>query len=489
MLGHAVRATILAAAIALGGCASHSERLADVRSALDARSPEAALKHLNDELDVDSEKQLPKDLKSNDAALLLLDRAMVLQQLGQYALSSRDLEACDKQIELLDFSRNALDDIGKYIFSDDTGPYKAPAYEKLFINTMNMVNYLARSDLNGARVEARRLAVMQNFIKRSEDPARALLGPGSYLAGFTFEKSGRPDEALRYYDEALAYGNYPSLVEPIRRLAKQSLYRSPRIRRILGEARPALSASTAAPQPASAPPEREPETGSDEAASSTSNDASADQPPGSPATGQNEDAELLVIVSFGRVPIKVAKRVPIGLALTYASGYMSPHDVDQANRLAAQGLVTWVNYPELGKPRGTWDVPGFALNGKWMTLESAAAIDLEASQAWEQVRGAVVASAITRMISRILAGEAVRHTSKNDLVGVLLSLGTQATLTALDTPDTRSWELLPARMAFGRVRVPPGNHWVDLEARGTRRRVPVELKPGGFRVVNLTVLY
>jgi hypothetical protein len=284
---------------------------------------------------------------------------------------------------------------------------------------------------------------------------------------------------MRYYDEALAYGDYRSLVEPIRRLAPKTSYRSPRIRRILGEAEPQAAASPApppaGPEPAASAP-TEPEPGPESAAPGA----------GAPA---DDSAEILVIVSFGRVPIKVAKRVPIGLALTYASGYLSPHDVDQANRLAAQGLVTWVNYPELGKPRGTWDTPGFALDGKWMPLEGAVAIDLEASRAWEEVRGAVVASAITRMISRLVAGEAVRRASGGDLIGTLLSLGTQATLTAFDTPDTRSWELLPARMAFGRVRVPPGKHWVDLEARGTRRRFEVDLKPGGFRVVNLTTLY
>jgi hypothetical protein len=475
VLSHAVRASIIAAALALAGCASHSERLEGVRSALDARSPREALKRLNEELEVDSEKQLPKDLGAGDASLLVLDRAMLLQQLDQYALSSRDLEACDKQIELLDFSRSALDDVGKYLFSDDTGPYKAPAYEKLFINTMNMVNYLARSDLNGARIEARRLSVMQEFIKRSEDPARAMLGPASYLAGFTFEKSGRPQEAMLYYDEALAYGDYGSLAEPIRRLASKTSYRSPRIRRILGEAEPATSPAPSTPPPATP----EPATPAPESAAAAPEAA----PPA------DDSAEILVIVSFGRVPIKIAKRVPIGLALTYASGFLSPHDVDQANRLAAQGLVTWVNYPELGKPRGTWDVPGFALDGKWMPIEGAVAIDLEAVRAWDDVRGAVVASAITRMISRIVAGEAVRQASGDDLVGTLLSLGTQATLTALDTPDTRSWEMLPARMAFSRVRVAPGKHWVDLEARGTRRRVEVNLKPGGFRVVNLTTLY
>src|SRR5690606_25680771 len=131
----------------------------------------------------------------------LLDRSMVLQQLEKYELSSRDLQVADKQIEMLDFSRSTLDDIGKYVFSDDTGPYRAPPYEKLMVNTMNMVNYLVRGDLNGARVEARRLAVIQKYLRDHEDPAAAMMAPGSYFAGFVFEKSGRPDEALRYYDE------------------------------------------------------------------------------------------------------------------------------------------------------------------------------------------------------------------------------------------------------------------------------------------------
>src|SRR5690606_42032436 len=56
------------------------------------------------------------------------------------------------------------------------------------------------------------------------------------------------------------------------------------------------------------------------------------------------------------------------------------------------------------------------------------------------------------------------------LLGVLLSLGTQAALTAADTPDTRSWATLPARIAIGRVTVPPGEHEVVLQAQNVRRK-------------------
>ena len=434
-------------ALALAGCAGHADKTLSARTALDAGDPRGALKALNETLEVTSEKDLPAKV-GGDNSLLLLDRAMVLQELDQYPLSSRDLEVSDKQIEVLDLSANAGADIGRYLFSDDVGPYKAPAYEKLMINTMNMMNYLARSDLSGARVEARRLAVMQKFTREKGDAAQSLLGPGSYLAGFIFEKSGKPEDALRYYDEALAYGQYASLAEPIRRLSQQSGYSSPRFRELLANV-PALNA--------------------------------ADAP-------KDDDGELLVMVNFGRVPAKVAKRIPIGLALTYASGFISPMDQARANKLALQGLVTWVNYPELGEPRGSYGRPSFKLDGQWARLEGMLAVDQEAKRAWEKARGAIVASAITRMLTRVVTGEATKEVAGGGILGTLLSLGAQATLTATDTPDTRNWSTLPARIAFGRVRVSPGSHSVVLNAAGGNKRQTVNVPAGGWAVVCLTAL-
>ncbi|MEO7032335.1 MAG: hypothetical protein ABI548_00775 [Polyangiaceae bacterium] len=428
------------------GCASHADKTLAVRSALDAGNPRAALKAINEVLGVADAKDLPEKT-GGDNSLFLLDRSMVLQELNDYRLSSRDLEICDKEIQVLDLSANAAADIGRYLFSDDVGPYKAPAYEKLMINTMNMMNYLVRGDLNGARVEARRLAVMQKFIKDKGDAAEALLGPGSYLAGFVFEKSGKPEDALRYYDEALSHGEYQSLAEPLRRLSQQGSYSSPRIRDLLAKV-----------------------------------------PSAPPADAKDDDGDLLVIVNFGRVPAKYPKRLPIGLALTYASGALSPMDQGRANDLALQGLVTWVNYPELGRARGTWGQPTFNLDGQWAPMEGILAVDQETKRAWDKARGAVIASAITRAITRVVAGETTKKIAGGGIVGELLSLGTQATLTATDTPDTRSWATLPARIAFGRVRVHAGTHTIALTAAGGRKHQTITIEPHGWAVLNLTAL-
>jgi hypothetical protein len=442
-----LRGLFLVLLVALtAGCADHASHTLRARTALDAAQPQQAVALLNKELEVERAEDVPPKIES-DKVLLLLDRAMVLSELDKHQLVSRDLELADKQLEILDFKRGTQDEIAKFLFSDQSGPYRAPAYEKLLVNTVNMQSYLARGNLSGARVEARRLSVLERYFRDTDDPGAALMGPGDYLAGFIFEKSGQPQEALRYYDAALGLGGFPSLGDAVRRLASQGSYRSPRLEKLI--------AAEGAPEP---------------------------------AAGASEPTEILVIVNYGRVPAKIAERVPIGLALTFASGALSPYDQDRANRLAAQGLVTWINYPVLDKPHGSYDRPTLAIDGQRQDLDEALAIDVAAKQAWDKVKGKVVASAITRMIARVIAGQAVKKATGDGLTGFLLSLGTQATLVAADTPDTRSWSTLPARIALTRVRVAAGKHSIDIFSRGVHKRQTVNLEPGGWAVAMLTVL-
>lgn len=437
-------APLLAASVLLyaAGCASYSDHTKAARTALDAGQARAAAKAYNELLEVKSDADLPEDFKG-DKIVQVLERSTILQQLDEYQWSSRDLESSDKKIEMLDFSRSTMDDIAKFIFTDDAGPYQAPPYEKLMINTLNMLNYLVRGDLNGARVEARRYAVMNQYLSEHVTQGKTMTGPGSYLAGFVFEKSRQPGEALRYYDEALAYGKYQTLGDAVRKMAKLDAYRTPRLTPLVEQQAPEIPA---------------------------------------------EAAELLLVVNYGRVPAKIAKRVPIGLALTFASSWISPHDAKRANELAAQGLVTWINFPALEPPKNVYDLGRATIDGQAIGVEGVANIDVEAVKAWEENQGQIVASAITRMITRVIAGEATRRAAGGSTAGMLLSLGTQATMTAMDTPDTRGWSTLPARIGIARVHVPPGKHTVELEARGVRKRQDVTLQAGGWAVLNLTVL-
>ena len=430
------------------GCAGHADRTKAARSALDARNPAQALAMYNEELEVKSGSELPSEVKG-DNALLLLDRSTISQALQKYEDSSRDLEVADKEVEMLDFSRSTAHEIGRYLFSDDVGPYKARPYEKLLVNTLNMLNYLVRGQLNGAKVEARRLAVMQKYLGQVEDePTAALLGPGSYLAGFVFEMAGEYDEALRYYDEALKAADYPSLAGPVKRLFEYSGYRSPKLT-ALAEMAP--------------------------------NDS-----------GQGDTGELLVVVNYGRVPALHAERVPIGLALTYASLFMDPAGFQAARRLAGQGLVTWVNYPELDPSPSGYAAPQVSLGGRALPVDTLTPVDSLVRAAYEKAKGPIFASALTRLVARGAlgagAGVATGRGSGSSALGMLVALGTQAVLTAADTPDTRSWATLPARIGIVRVRLAAGSHTVRIGAQGVARDVTVDIPANGFRVVNLTEL-
>jgi len=448
--GRALGVALAAAALfALDGCASHSERMLPVRTALDEGQPREAIRLLDEQMDLKTDADLPADIDS-DKSLFVLDRGTIEQSVARFDYSKRDLEAADKAVDMLDLAHDAKDTIGEYVFSGSSGKYRAPPYEKLLVNTLDMLNYLEQRDLNGARVEARRLAVMQKYVADDlHERDSAILGLGGFLGGFTYEKSDNADEALRWYDEALEFAGYRALRDPVRVLLQRGQYRSPRLEE-LGRATDGAVAKSLD------------ETG---------------------------EGEVVFVVGYGRVPHKIAQRIPIGLALTFSADALAPTDVAAANRIAAQGLVTWVNFPSLGPEQGGYATPACVLDGKYVMLEEAVDVTRAVRAEWKKIEGKIIVSAITRLIARFAAGSLVKAAAgRNDLVGTLLSLGTQATLTALDTPDTRSWETLPARVAVARVRVAPGKHTVHIDARGVLRDVVVDVDRGGWSVVSLMAL-
>jgi hypothetical protein len=441
------RLAVLTALLTTSACAGYAGHTLEARKALDAHDAKRALELYNKELGVDSGSELPTG-DDDDAALFLLDRSMIQQQLARYKDASRDLETADKQVQMLDFTRSTADEIGRYLFSDDAGEYKARPFEKLLINTMNIVSYLARGDLGGAKVEARRLAVMQKYLhENEEDPSAGMLGPGSYLAGFVFEMSGEVEEALRYYDEALGVTSYPSLHDPIRRLVERSSYRSPRITPLLSE-----KAAPVAP----------------------------------------DSGELLVVINHGRVPALKAERIPIGLALTYGSMFMGPAQVTTAQRMAGQGLVSWVNYPELEGSAVAVPAARVTIDGRPASVDATTNLEALVRAAYDKAKGPIIASAITRMITRGAvgagAGTGVGKASGSGAAGMLVALVAQAALTAADTPDTRSWSTLPARLSILRIRVPAGKHRVQAVVQGVNRGQEIDVPKNGWALVNITEL-
>jgi uncharacterized protein len=442
---------LLIGTLSIGGCAGYAGAVAEVRTSLLAGNKERALKEVNRAMKVKDDDAYPKKIKG-DNALLVLERAMVKQGLENWKTSSDDFRVSDKHLELLDLKNDTMGNIGKFMFSDDSTVYKAPAYEKLLLNTFNLLNYLAEYNIEDARVEARRLRVMQDYLADEESEQAALLGMGSYLAGFVFEMSGDAEQALTYYDEALANESYSSLQDPIRRLCACTGFRTERLTEVLGE---------------------------------TTDETNECQ------QRSKEKGTVLVVSSVGLAPHKVARRIPIGAALVIGQALLTPMQTSQAKRFAARGLLTWINFPTMEKTPERLSHVTVKVDGNPSVSELGLDISEKVIMAWDSIKGVMMAAAVTRMITRLVAGvateKAVEAAGGSGIGSLLAGLAVQGTLTAADTPDTRSWVTLPTRVYFTRLELSAGKHDISIVFEGSGSRMVVtksiNVAPGGYTVI------
>jgi tetratricopeptide (TPR) repeat protein len=426
----------------LAGCATYTDKAGGVYQAVDTGDYNTGLGRLNKILGVEDSNELPARWTSS-RSLAVLERAVLLQALAQYQSSLRDLSAAEAQLEVLDLTSDPAGTIGKYVYSDSAQAYRTPPTERLALSSLNMLNYLEAGDLQGASVEARRFTVSRDYLDAENKANHVAFG--SYLAGFVFERLDEPDRALRYYEEALEAGDLQSLREPIERLSRQADYQGPKLRAYLDKARPV-------------PPE-----------------PSEERPPGLEANG-----EILLVLGLGRVPCKVPQRIPVGAALGIAGADVTG-DPAVLTRLALKVLV----YPDLAFRNDCVTGATVSLDGHDTPVELLTDLGAEIVREYETMKPRIIGAALTRMIARAAAAEAARASLRksDESTRSFAALAAEAALVALDTPDTRSWPLLPAHIYICRVQVRPGRHELHVTLRGRTqesRVLQVDVPPGGF---------
>lgn len=430
-------AVLLAAAVA-AGCATYTDKTLGASLSAGAGDYPGAAAALSGLLGVSTTDQIPSPL-SGDKPLLLLDRGVLQQASARFEASQRDLSAAEQKLELLDLGRNAVATLGGYLYSDSVKTYRTPPTERLALNAINLLNYVARGDLPGAAVEARRFQVMREYLSsiqvRSPAPDRL----GAYLAGFVFEKSGEGDRALRYYDEAIEGGGLASLASPILRLARTNPYRGKNLSRVIA---------------------------------SGGGDAS-------------RGPELLVVVGAGRVPHKVPQRIPVGAAVGIAGAFLGDRDLDILRYSASKVLV----YPELVGTPSSLGPASVRVNGRDVRVELLADLGASVAEEYAAAKPKILAAALTRVAARAAVSEGVRAAGRQDsqALGDVLSILVEATMVALDKPDTRSWTMLPGQVLVARVPVAAGPQDVAVSFGGrTARTVQVDVPDKGWAAVVVT---
>ncbi len=488
------------------------------RKALSRDNGEQALKKVNEALEVERKDQIPKDA-SADVPLLLLERATILQNLGDYEASSRDYQFADRSLDVIDLTNDTAGDIAKYMYSDDATTYRSPPHEKLLINTMNMINYLSIGNANGAKIEARRMVINRKYLEgQEEDDDFSMMAMSSYLAGVSFEMAGDYDVAMRHYADARDAGSIPGLDNTVVSLSKRTGASDIRLKDMLAKsasvsAQPnqpsAVEGSTAnaatssmttiasALQSRNGATAKMPVTSANVQSQPPTTDPNpeADKTPGGEPADVLESGDVIVIVQGGMAPYKIAKRIPIGAAIVYASApgpgaRLSPAEQRRANAFAAKGILKWINYPAL--KQSALPTPRISASIAGSRMEGGLALDVSRSvfEEFKRNEGTIIASAITRLITRAVAGEATQaitqRATKSGAAGFLLGLLVEGALTAADTPDTRSWTTLPGSFHVFRMRLPAGRHALSLDLGNRTRKVIVDVPAGKIKVMNFS---
>jgi hypothetical protein len=180
----------------------YSVRTAEMRTQLDADDVPRAIDALNARLGTNATGASPNGL-DGDRALLLLERATLLAEMGKLAETARDFEIADRRLDVADMLGAGRDHRSRGFGLDATGciqgsascSYRTIPAEKLMINAMAALVLLAMHRADEAAVEGRRIDVSRRFLDDRNVLPRKVLSLASFLAAIAFEKNGDAAEA------------------------------------------------------------------------------------------------------------------------------------------------------------------------------------------------------------------------------------------------------------------------------------------------------
>lgn len=172
---------MLLAVLLLGGCASVPHDA--VRHAFLQGQPEVALQTL------EQQKH-----STRNALLELLERGLILHNMGRYEDSAKAFLKAEKKLDEWDYL--SLSNQAKTLVTSDwAGVYKGEYSERLWIHSYQMMNYLLLSDFENAAVEAR-LAL--KVLDAHEAPLKNDLFTRALIA-LSFESIGKYNDAFIEY--------------------------------------------------------------------------------------------------------------------------------------------------------------------------------------------------------------------------------------------------------------------------------------------------
>ena len=338
--------------------------------------------------------------QNRNRLLYHLELAVIYDRLGSFKKSRREFFRAAQLAEEL-YTTSISKEAASYLVSADTTEYSGEDYEKIFIHTMLAMSYLSSNELQEALVEARRINLRLHAINREHGDAQNRYNEDAfarYLAAMIHEVDGNVDSAYIDYHKAwqLYRGEFRIFNDAyVPQQVAAALYRVGR--RADRKVEPALREVLARLE----------------------------------QHGDKQRAEVAVIHQLGRIASKEAREFLFSLdkqVVRFSFPVVVARQVDYGR----SGVVLQTG----GKER-------------FIAAEQMLNLDQVAQVALEDRRARLTAKQITRLVVKGLLTDQVQR-GFGALAGAAFNIYAAAT----ETADTRSWSLLPSRIAVTRFALP-----------------------------------
>jgi hypothetical protein len=349
-----------------------------------------------------------KDLEHKEI-VSSLEKGMLRRMTDDYSGSNKIFEIAKQEIEKL-YGISVTENIASLTINDTFRGYEGDRFEQLLLHAFMAMNYIQLERLDDARVE-----MLQANIKMMEwgdEPDEdAFL---RYLEGIIYETLNEEDNALISYRKALIVyqekggQHYPRIPD----ILKKDLLRLLSVNGLNSEfdkTKKELGMATY-----------------------------------KPVEINNQFGELVVILNNGLAPIKSEVALPIFST-----------EVQQNLRVA---------FPVYRDIKGVLDKPVIEVAQQQFTMETVEDIDALARYSLEQQMPGIMARATARAVVKYNTQQSQQDGS---FAGLLLTVTNLAT----ERADTRSWTTLPQEIQLQRIRLPVGEHQVEIQMKNSAGKV------------------
>jgi len=393
---------LLLFALLLASCASPAKlRVESVAKSFTIGDYQSAIDNI--------EKNKKKLYNSEDEFLFEFDLGLLYHYNQDYRQSTKHLANAEQILEDL-YTRSVTNEAAAILTNDNVRPYRSYPFEEQWLHKVQILNYLALGEIDGAVVQSRRALLAVQALREKEDKKFKESGTLQYLIALSFERQKSLDDARIAYDNAkknFENNNYtPSLAGQIPENEQEII--------IVGYA--GLS----------------------------------------PILGENK--------FWGTY-------APDGALVLY---YKDAYGKQQTTVLAAIGLGGGISgrtmtvqfaVPKMVERPSQTSVFSVSINGKQSLTEEFSNSRNSLKKDLDNEENIMLLRTAGRVIARTIAASKAKNKMQtgNGLVDLALNIGTDIATGALEEADLRLGSAMPKTIQIARIPVEPGKHTVKID--------------------------